>query len=303
MARILIVEDDAAIATSLANLLLGEGHTIEQAARQDDAIALLNSTHFDLALVDISLAQGNGFAVCAAAKSLPNIMGAAGATRPVRQEKTGNLAQAANLSSSANTTNAARQASATETTGAARQVPAAGTAGAARQVPATGTAGAVRQAPATGPSPAVIFLTASDDEFSTVAGLDMGADDYIAKPFRTRELLSRIRNVLRRASNANPVLALGNIRIDTSAATVRKNGCELALSALEYRLLLLFAQNPGKLVTREHARNVIWDSAGEYVSDNTLNVYIKRLRNKIEDDPAQPEIIQTVRGLGYKAYR
>ena len=291
MARILIVEDDAAIATSLANLLLGEGHTIEQAARQDDAIALLNSTHFDLALVDISLAQGNGFAVCAAAKSLPNIMGAAGATRPVRQEKTGNLAQAANLSSSANTTNAARQASAT------------GTAGAARQVPATGTASAVRQAPATGPSPAVIFLTASDDEFSTVAGLDMGADDYIAKPFRTRELLSRIRNVLRRASNANPVLALGNIRIDTSAATVRKNGCELALSALEYRLLLLFAQNPGKLVTREHARNVIWDSAGEYVSDNTLNVYIKRLRNKIEDDPAQPEIIQTVRGLGYKAYR
>lgn len=241
MARILIVEDDAAIAASLANLLHGEGHETEQASRQDNAIELLRSSHFDLALVDITLAQGNGFAVCAAAKSPANVPGA------------------------------------------------------------TGVTSAMRQVPVSAASPAVIFLTASDDEFSTVAGLDMGADDYIAKPFRARELLSRIRNVLRRTSNTSPVLSLGNVRIDTSAATVRKNGCELALSALEYRLLLLFAQNPGKLVTREHARNAIWDSAGEYVSDNTLNVYIKRLRNKIEDDPAQPEIIQTVRGLGYKA--
>ena len=129
----------------------------------------------------------------------------------------------------------------------------------------------------------------------------MGAEDYIAKPFRARELLSRIRAALRRTSGASPVLALGDVEIDAAAAVVRKGGVEVALSALEYRLLLLFAQNPDKLVTREAVRNAIWDSAGEYVSDNTLNVYVKRLRDKIEDDPADPQLVLTVRGLGYKA--
>ena len=222
MTRILVVEDDAAIVDTLTSLLRSEGYETEQTDRQDAAVALLESTRFDLALVDVSLAQGNGFAVCAAAKAAT-------------------------------------------------------------------------------PSPAVIFLTASDDEYSTVAGLEMGAEDYIAKPFRARELLSRIRGALRRTSGASPVLALGDVEIDASAAVVRKGGTEVALSALEYRLLLLFAQNPEKLVTREAVRNAIWDSAGEYVSDNTLNVYIKRLRDKVETDPAHPRLIQTVRGLGYKA--
>ena len=129
----------------------------------------------------------------------------------------------------------------------------------------------------------------------------MGADDYVSKPFRPRELLSRIRSVLRRSSGSSQTLTLGDVEIDASCATVRKAGRDLALSALEYRLLLRFAQNPGKLVTRERLREAIWDDAGEYVSDNTLNVYIKRLRDKVEDDPAKPALIQTVRGLGYRA--
>ena len=147
----------------------------------------------------------------------------------------------------------------------------------------------------------VILITAKGTEYDKVVGLDGGADDYIAKPFRARELLSRIRAALRRTSGASPVLALGDVEIDAAAAVVRKGGVEVALSALEYRLLLLFAQNPDKLVTREAVRNAIWDSAGEYVSDNTLNVYIKRLRDKVESDPSHPQLIQTVRGMGYKA--
>ena len=221
--RILIVEDDAAIVGSLTDLLRREGYETRHASRQDDAVAILGAEGFDLALVDVALAQGNGFAVCAAAKGAD-------------------------------------------------------------------------------PAPAVIFLTASDDEYSTVAGLDMGADDYIAKPFRARELLSRIRCALRRAQGpASGPLRLGDVEIDPSAAVVRKAGREVALTALEYRLLLLFAHSGGRLVTREHVRNAIWDSAGEYVGDNTLNVYVKRLRDKIEDDPSDPKLVLTVRGLGYKA--
>ena len=123
---------------------------------------------------------------------------------------------------------------------------------------------------------------------------------YIAKPFRARELLSRIRSVLRRTNAAASLLRLGDVEVDAGAACVRKAGRDVALTALEYRLLLLFAQSQGKLVTREHVRNAIWDSAGEYVSDNTLSVYIKRLRDKVEDDPGNPRLILTVRGLGYR---
>ena len=146
----------------------------------------------------------------------------------------------------------------------------------------------------------IIFCTARDTEDDTVAGLNIGADDYIAKPFRARELLSRIRSVLRRTNAASSLLRLGDVEIDAGTACVRKAGRDLALTALEYRLLLLFAQSRGKLVTREHVRNAIWDSAGEYVSDNTLSVYVKRLRDKVEDDPAEPRLILTVRGLGYR---
>ena len=237
MVRVLLVEDDAAIVDSLSALLESEGYEVACAARQDEAVALLEralggsqgaatgsvpAKPFDVALVDIALAQGNGFAVCAAAKNLQ-------------------------------------------------------------------------------PAPAVIFLTASDDEYSTVAGLDMGADDYIAKPFRARELLSRIRAVLRRTGGESAVFVLGDVEVDSAAAVVRKGGREVFLSALEYRLLLLFAQNQGRIITREQVRNALWDSAGEYVSDNALNVYVKRLRDKVETDPAEPQLIVTVRGLGYKA--
>ena len=150
------------------------------------------------------------------------------------------------------------------------------------------------------PDMPVIFLTASDDEYSTVAGLDMGAVDYIAKPFRARELVSRMRGALRRTSPADNVLTVGDVRLNVTSGAVTRGGTEVFLSALEYRLLLYFLQHKGKLVTREMLRDAIWDSAGEYVSDNALNVYIKRLREKVEADPSDPSIIVTVRGLGYK---
>ena len=145
----------------------------------------------------------------------------------------------------------------------------------------------------------VIFLTASGDEGSTVAGLDIGADDYIAKPFRPRELVSRIRNSLRRSGNRS-IVRLGNITVDTDKGVVSKNGAEIALSALEYKILLTFIANRGRMLSRAYLLDEVWDMAGDFVNDNTLTVYIKRLREKIEDDPQSPQIIRTVRGMGYK---
>lgn len=222
-ARILLVEDDPLIVESLTELLVGEGYSVATASTQRDAIVrALGDSACRLVLLDISLADGNGFAVCSAVK----------AERP--------------------------------------------------EVP-------------------VIFLTASDDEFNTVTGLTMGADDYVAKPFRPRELLARIAAALRRAQPGRRALRLGPLAIDPDRARVKRDGAEVALSALEYRLLLLFAANPGKLVTREAIRDALWDEAGTYIEENTLSVYIKRLRDKIEDDPAHPSLIVTVRGLGYRA--
>lgn len=219
--RVLLVEDDGAIVRTLSELLADEGFSVVTEATQDGACARLAAESFDIALLDVTLAQGNGFAVCAAAREVA-------------------------------------------------------------------------------PDMPVIFLTASDDEYSTVAGLDMGAVDYIAKPFRARELVSRMRGALRRTSPADNVLTVGDVRLDVTSGAVTRGGTEVFLSALEYRLLLYFLQHKGKLVTREMLRDAIWDSAGEYVSDNALNVYIKRLREKVEADPSDPSIIVTVRGLGYK---
>ena len=218
--RVLLVEDDGAIVRTLSELLADEGFSVVTEATQDGACARLAAESFDIALLDVTLAQGNGFAVCAAAREVA-------------------------------------------------------------------------------PDMPVIFLTASDDEYSTVAGLDMGAVDYIAKPFRARELVSRMRGALRRTSPADNVLTVGDVRLDVTSGAVTRGGTEVFLSALEYRLLLYFLQHKGKLVTREMLRDAIWDSAGEYVSDNALNVYIKRLREKVEADPSDPSIIVTVRGLGY----
>lgn len=146
----------------------------------------------------------------------------------------------------------------------------------------------------------VIFLTASGDEYSVVAGLDIGADDYIAKPFRPKELVSRIKAVLRRTGKVQSVIEIENIKIDTDKGAVYKFGQDICLSALEYRLLLVFINNRGKVLSRTQLLDSIWDVAGSFVNDNTLTVYIKRLREKIEDDPTNPKIIKTVRGLGYK---
>lgn len=146
----------------------------------------------------------------------------------------------------------------------------------------------------------VIFLTASGDEYSVVAGLDMGADDYIAKPFRPRELISRIRSVLRRCKKEQRILSCGDLRVNVSTATVTKGEKELFLSALEYRLLLLLMQNKGQILTRNQLLEEIWDASGEYVNDNTLSVYMKRLREKIEENPQSPHLLHTIRGIGYR---
>ncbi|WP_078556331.1 response regulator transcription factor [Bacillus alkalicellulosilyticus] len=149
----------------------------------------------------------------------------------------------------------------------------------------------------------VIFLTAIDDEVNVVMGLDMGADDYITKPFRIRELLSRIRSVLRRyhkLSTTKTTIDLNSIQINTLEGKVYKQGEEIVLTALEYRLLLIFANHVGQVLSRNQLLERIWDVAGDFVNDNTLTVYIKRLREKIEDNPHKPTIIKTVRGLGYK---
>ena len=149
----------------------------------------------------------------------------------------------------------------------------------------------------------VIFLTAIDDEVNVVMGLDMGADDYITKPFRIRELLSRIRTVLRRyhkQPQTKAIIDLHQIQINTLEGKVYKHGEEILVTALEYRLLLIFANHIGQVLTRTQLLERIWDVAGDFVNDNTLTVYIKRLREKLEDNPQKPTIIKTVRGLGYK---
>lgn len=148
----------------------------------------------------------------------------------------------------------------------------------------------------------VIFLTACDDEGNVVMGLEMGADDYITKPFRIRELTARIKNVLRRRGRTDTdVMRLGDLLICPAQARVKKNGHEILLTALEYRLLLTLAVNEGQALTRGQLLESIWDAAGDFVNDNTLTVYIKRLREKLEDDPQNPRLIQTVRGIGYRA--
>lgn len=220
MTKILLVEDDKSIVRNLTDFLKSEGYSVYSVNGQAAAIAEVEKNNYDLLLLDISLADGNGFAVCSAVKSFSDTP--------------------------------------------------------------------------------VIFLTASGDEFSVVTGLDMGADDYINKPFRPRELLSRIKNVLRRCNSGNTALEYDKIKIDTVKGVVTKDGKEIFLSALEYRLILVFFNNKGAVLSRSRLLEEIWDIAGEFVNDNTLTVYIKRLRDKIEDDPQNPNFIKTVRGLGYK---
>lgn len=149
----------------------------------------------------------------------------------------------------------------------------------------------------------VIFLTAYDDEINVVTGFDLGADDYISKPFRIRELMARIKSVLRRYTgtiNDDVIVKLGNVEVNTKSAQVTKNGEEVVLTAMEYRLLLTLINNRDIVLTRNKLLEEIWDVEGDFVNDNTLTVYIKRLRDKIEDDPSNAKIVKTVRGMGYK---
>ncbi len=218
--KLLLVEDDEGIVRSLTEFLGKEGFRVTAVSGQRRALELAEEQNFDLALLDISLADGNGFVVCSALKQL-------------------------------------------------------------RDIP-------------------VIFLTASGDEHSIVTGLDMGADDYVSKPFRPRELVSRIRSVLRRTGKSGGKLSLGPVTVDTEKGIVSRGGKELGLSALEYRLLLIFLNNRGRILTRSQLLEELWDIAGDFVNDNTLTVYIKRIREKIEEDPQKPRLILTVRGLGYR---
>lgn len=144
----------------------------------------------------------------------------------------------------------------------------------------------------------IIFLTAKEEENDVVKGLDLGADDYIIKPFRNRELISRMKNVLRRNGTDECCLQHGNVRLDTVAGKVYVDEKEVILTALEYRLLLNFFNYPNKLFTRDEILNQIWDMAGNFVNDNTLTVYIKRIREKIGDTDGI--LIETVRGIGYR---
>ena len=134
-----------------------------------------------------------------------------------------------------------------------------------------------------------------------IMGFELGADDYISKPFRVKELMLRIKSVMRRYSNetSDGIIKINNLKINTNEAKVYKNNEEIILTAMEYRLLLILLSNRGKVLSRTALLENIWDVAGDFVEDNTLTVYIKRLRDKIEEDPAKPEFIKTVRGLGY----
>ena len=147
----------------------------------------------------------------------------------------------------------------------------------------------------------VIFLTAYDDEVNVVMGFELGADDYITKPFRLKELLVRIKSVFRRYNNENGdgKINIKDLVVNTNEAKVYKNGNEIILTALEYKLLLILLNNRGCVMSRTQLLENIWDVAGDFVEDNTLTVYIKRLRDKIEENPTVPVYIKTVRGLGY----
>lgn len=153
----------------------------------------------------------------------------------------------------------------------------------------------------------IIFLTSCDDEVNIVLGLDLGGDDYITKPFRIRELVSRIKAVIRRnmanaqnSQSMNAVIMSGDIILNLVKGRVMKKGEDIQLTPVEYKLLVMLMQNKEQILTRTQILERLWDVTGEFVDDNTLSVYVKRLRAKVEDTPSKPKYIITARGVGYK---
>lgn len=219
MYNLLLVEDDLSLADSLVYYLRNENFNITLSNSIETSLELLESTKFDLIILDINLPDGNGINLC----------------KKIRQTS---------------------------------------------DIP-------------------LIFLTAMDEESDIIKGLDIGADDYITKPFKARELLSRINSILRRMFNKKDIIKISNITIDTKQCKVYKNDISIDITSLEYKLLLFLIENKGQVLTREQILNSLWDSLDKYVNDNTLTVYIKRIREKIESDADNPQIIKTVRGIGY----
>ncbi|WP_102272637.1 response regulator transcription factor [Cytobacillus massiliigabonensis] len=222
MVRILLLEDDASLALGLEFSLKEEGYDVTHVSLVEECKKVFEQESFDLALLDVTLPDGNGYEVCKHIREQSNIP--------------------------------------------------------------------------------ILFLTAMDDEVNVVLGLDIGADDYITKPFRVRELLSRIRAVLRRKGNteSGSRLKSGSIILDIDRAVLKRDREEIPLSAQEYKLMLIFMNNPEKILSRDEIFDLLSEGGGGFFEDNTLSVYIRRLREKIEADIADPEYIITHRGLGYK---
>lgn len=216
--KILFVEDNESIILGVSYLLREEGYEVYVARTMSTAISFIEKEEFDLALLDVSLPDGNGFQLC----------------KRIRES--------------------------TQTS--------------------------------------IIFLTAKEEEESVVRGFDLGADDYIIKPFRNRELVSRIKNALRKNKRENTVFCCQGIKLDTQTSKVTRGEEEIVLTKLEYRILYIMMSAPGKLFTREEILANIWDATGNFVNDNTLSVTIKRLREKLDDKNG--DIIKTVRGMGYR---
>ena len=223
MNRILLVEDDQALALGIEFTLTEQKYAVQRAATARAAKELFDQKNFDLIILDINLPDDNGYEVC----------------RYIREKS----------------------------------------------------------------DVAIIFLTACADEVNIVLGLDLGGDDYITKPFRVKELLSRIKAVTRRKARfplGGRVVRSGEITVDPAKAMVKKGDVELALTAQEYRLLLIFLEYPHIALKREQILSELFNGVETYFEENTLSVYIKRIREKIEDDSSDPQYIVTQRGLGYK---
>lgn len=223
MNKILLLEDDKALALGIEFTLMDEGYDVVKCSYAREAVEAFNSEVFDILVLDVMLPDGNGYDVC----------------KYVRKKS---------------------------------------------QVP-------------------IIFLTACDEEVNVVLGLDIGADDYITKPFRVKEFVSRVKAILRRTESNNykpKIFRCKDIVLNTETLEAYKRGHDLALSIQEYKLLLLFMNNAQRVMSREEILDNLTDGSGEYFDTNTLSVYIKRIREKIEQDSSSPEYIKTKRGFGYQ---